>query len=335
MKYTQETQARDLYDKLLGVLTSFFPDASISVSGVGVHWECSAIYRIRGCKIHCFGEEYYVLFNYESQTIARGRTSEQGEAISAVKNWLGGDDFADLYKQFDFVDKRKRSLETISLEMIEYCPNLKKCNPHLHSQGGDFYKLQFNKNNRECCVFFYGKNEIPDSTFYWDAVELFQVQTNNYKQLALAIKSWLYDDAMPSGLGKEFPWINIGKLARYYEEGRGVEGEFILSWESVESFYDWANHPEKAEILDFISKIKAQGYEKTLRAGQSLYSLMLSRARRHGLRQDQHYLAFDFRESGMDVRASLVEDKTIHFPQYELAPSLDTLLKQLESMEID
>lgn len=226
-------------------------------------------------------------------------------------------------------------MEAIKSKMIEHYPELEQCNLDLHCVWGDSYRLELNKNDRECHIFYYSKNEIPDTVFHWEGAALFQVQTGNYEQLALSLKRWLSDYIKPSDLEKEFPWIDIGKLARYYEEGRGVEGEFILSWEHVESFYHRVNHPNKTEILELISKIKAQRYEKTLRAGQSLYSLMLSRSRRHGLRQDQHYITFDFRESGMDVRASLIEDGSIHFASYEFTAELVALLKQLESMKID
>jgi hypothetical protein len=45
---------------------------------------------------------------------------------------------------------------------------------------------------------------------------------------------------------KDFPWLQIDELADYYEAGKPIEGEFIQSWNSIESFYrqDWCKFSE-------------------------------------------------------------------------------------------
>ncbi|MFL0094154.1 hypothetical protein V2574_05435 [Tenacibaculum maritimum] len=35
----------------------------------------------------------------------------------------------------------------------------------------------------------------------------------------------------------QFPEIQFGLLAEYYEKGKGIKGEFIESWNSIEEFY--------------------------------------------------------------------------------------------------
>jgi hypothetical protein len=177
--------------------------------------------------------------------------------------------------------------------------------------------------------------EFPDLIFHWDESQLFQVQTGQLKQVALLLKRWLCDYVMPSDLESEFSWIDIGQLARHYEEGRGVEGEFLLSWDSVKRFYSrMVNAPFSPQVLEMIAKMREK-YGKTLRAGQSLYSLVISRSRRHGLRMDQPRIIFQFDNDRMDVLINFDGETKLSFPKIELTTEIDTLLKQLEAREID
>ena len=146
---------------------------------------------------------------------------------------------------------------------------------------------------------------------------------------------WLCDHAAPSALHREFPWLQLGKVARYYELGRGVEGEFIESWDRIEQFYREREFPPAAAVRAFVAEMRSRGYDRTLRAGQSLYNLMLSRSRRHGLRAGQPRIAFHFREQGMDVSVRMVTERTISVPGIELNAEVDALLKQLEAARID
>jgi hypothetical protein len=76
-------------------------------------------------------------------------------------------------------------------------------------------------------------------------------------------------------------------------------------------------------------------YGKTLRAGQSLYSLIVSRSRRHGLRMDQLRITFHFGNDRMEVYTNLDGETRLSFPKIELTTEIDALLKQLEAREID
>jgi hypothetical protein len=61
---------------------------------------------------------------------------------------------------------------------------------------------------------------------------------------------------MPSNLKDEFPSIELGKVARYYEEGRGVEGEFIESWDRIEKFYEDMNFAPAEAIRTLIATMR-------------------------------------------------------------------------------
>ena len=129
---------------------------------------------------------------------------------------------------------------------------------------------------------------------------------------------------MPSQLKLDFPWLDVGKVAMAYEEGRGIEGEFIQSWAEMEIFF--ANTDVADIALPFIREIRQHGYDKTLRAGQSMWTLVLSRSRRHGLRGNQPLVAFSFSKDGtMNVRATLWQKSEL----INLTPRLDSNVEQL------
>lgn len=95
------------------------------------------------------------------------------------------------------------------------------------------------------------------------------------------------EGSLPSELKREYPWLEIDGLAEYYERGEGLTGEFIESWESMRRFYkEEMNLYLGDEISDlmvnFITAMKAEGYNCLLRAGQSLSSLILSPSKKHG-----------------------------------------------------
>jgi hypothetical protein len=136
----------------------------------------------------------------------------------------------------------------------------------------------------------------------------------------------------------KFPWLIIGELADYYEAGRPIEGEFIKSWDRMEEFYEETRWPFADEVKVFIEAMRSRGYYKTLRAGTSLWSLILSRSRRHGMHGEQPYVLFEFRGDGMDV-FNCIEDRhkgpKIVYSKIEFTPEIDALLDQLQSAPID
>ena len=51
-------------------------------------------------------------------------------------------------------------------------------------------------------------------------------------------------------------------------------------------------------MLMLIADLRKRGYDRKLRAGQSMYTFMLSHSREWGLRDEHAYMAFDLDESG-------------------------------------
>jgi hypothetical protein len=135
---------------------------------------------------------------------------------------------------------------------------------------------------------------------------------------------------MPSALKQEFDWLDIGKLASYYEAGRGIEGEFVVSWDKIELFYR-----DFARVPDMIAQMRMAGFDKTLRVGQSLYTFIVSRARRHGLRSDQPHITFDFSPDSMRVWVHFDKVREVSFASIEYNSEVEALLKELEQYPIE
>lgn len=114
-----------------------------------------------------------------------------------------------------------------------------------------------------------------------------------------------------------------------------IEDEFVRSWDSIERWYRESEFPASTAALRLIGQMRAAGYDRKLRAGQSLYFLGLSRSRRHGLRREQPCVWFTWRQVGMEVEARLDRVKKLIVPEVELTPEVDAALRRLAAMPID
>ncbi|TWU28987.1 DsbA family protein [Novipirellula artificiosorum] len=213
--------------------------------------------------------------------------------------------------------------------------------------------LKFTGHHRSCLLVPDDRVSLPSARFFWDNSFLFSFDVDDTYQLAIVLNRWLGDNAMPSALRKEFPWLEIGTLADYYEQGRPVEGEFLQSWdEMLNEFYGLP-----AELVEghfavnacrLLTAMRSRGYDRRLRAGQSLWTLILSRSRRHGLREEQQAIAFMFHEedNGMDVARGTCrdvfqamheerDDNIVRMTTVTLNTEIVAMLDQLVCVEID
>jgi hypothetical protein len=341
MKYPEEDIARELYREMVRRFPSFSP----MIDGAGVHWHSGVDLEDRACRINCFtlpkGREYYTSYQYRTKSVAYSRIPSGDETLEAVSDWLNGADLASLYDRYWFVDATKRHLIHIRDQAIAAEPDLEESTEvELVQQIDDIYYLFFRSSDRACKISFYGKNQWPDAKFSWDECVLFEYRADDSAQLAAVLRRWLCDTAVPSVMRNEFPWLAIGELADYYENGNPIEGEFIKSWDSMEEFYRELDFPVKKQVAALMAAMRERGYDRKFRAGQSLLSLILSRSRRHGLRSGQRSIQFWFMEEGMEILVDGAGMVNVHTgdhvyrqkktcPQIELTPEIIDLIDQL------
>lgn len=321
-------------------------DIAITLKEAGTQSVCNITKETRQCSIHCFsndwndlkyiGPEFYTTYIENEKPIANGRTFDKLRTMDAIKNWLQNKTLDELYAKFEFIDEKKRQLETLRAAINKLSPQLATISQNaVAEESFSSYSLWFSNDNRSCRIYYYGYEPNPRYIFKWDDCIIFETSSSYIKKLCTLITKWVFDKAMPSTLKVEFPEIEFGKLAEYYEKGNGTEGEFILSWDDIENFYREMDLDKKNEILQLIKEMRAKGFEKTLRAGQLLYTLVLSRSRRHGLRANQDNISFSFNfiESAMEVRTR--KGQKITFDKIEYNDTIENLLKTIELESID
>lgn len=344
--YPEEIHARDLRAALADRLAALGPGTEVEATGYGVHWQCTANRGGRSALVHCFdhgGPQFYAQFRGGDPPDPNGRTRSRTETVEAVAAWLGGAGRDDLHRRFAFVDHRLRQLAAIRADSVAAHPELgPAC--ELRSPWADHHELILRAGDRAARVSFRGEEPEPDAVLSWDDCEQARVRTGDATRRALLLRRWVCDHAPPSAIAQEFPEVEVGPVARFYEEGRPVEGEFLVSWDEIERYFADRGPPDPAPILGLIAAIRRAGFDRTLRAGQSLWTLVVSRSRRHGLRDDQPCLFFsaphgsameEWCTGGMMVSGRVGGAVLMLFPWFEFNPEVDAVLRRLEAFPID
>jgi hypothetical protein len=333
MKFREQIHAENLRVALLGALDGI--DAAISVSGQGSNWSCSVELGSRACVVHCFdskGARYLTGFQTDQQEAAWGRTSSQADTIAATLLWIEGASIDIIRAQFPFIDQQQRAFHALWERVLQNCPRLLGATSQNRQLTNDLYELWVADRDRSCRIYFYGDDAFPRCEFHWDGCELFAFVADDIPLLADVLARWIIDHATPSALASDFPWIQMRKAARYYEEGRGVEGEFIESWDSMERMYEEMQSKLGPAIRAFLADLRQRGYDSKLRAGQSMWTFIVSRSRRHGLRRGKPFIEFRFQDEGMQILGSMggifkLSRKSIAF-DHEIEQLLTRLLQE-------
>jgi len=321
-------------------------DIKISIEGAGVHWHCKVSNGMRQSNIYCLdidftnleykGPEYSTSFETNGHIETRGRTFDMNKTIEAVTIWLEGKTVEQLYSKFSFIDEKKRQLEGIKRDIIKSNPTILDCSvKDVIENIFSSHSLWVKKESRSCRVYYYGYELNPRYLFNWDDSLIFETSSSETDRMGLLVKRWVVDNAMPSFLRNEFPEIKFGKLADYYERGNSIEGEFMISWDNIEQFYNEIGLEKKDEILSLIRQMRSKGFDKTLRAGTSLYSWILSRSRRHGLKENQNSISFAFNYIKSAMEVNMRKGEKLVFDKIEYTEAIDRLLRSLEQEPID
>lgn len=336
MRYQEEAVARDFFQTLTQELES--PPTEISVEGEGVHWSCHVQRDKSHCRIGCFWHreaEYYTDFERGTESLATSRTSSKANTVAAVKDWLNGDTLERLYERHPIVDREKRALTHMHSALLDDFADLQQpIHSELEHDFGDFYRLLFRAEDRHCTIGYDCRVGLYKAKFYWDDCSLFQYQSNDTKIFAKLLERWLADHALPSEMKVDFPWLEMRKLAEYYENGEAIVGEFLESWDFIEEFVKTTLSSNVQPVSQLIRAMREKGYDRKLRAGQSLFYVGLSRSRRHGLRGEQPCIWFHFNPPIMTVRAEFAS-VTLEEHPLELTHKLEGLLEALIQFDID
>lgn len=339
MDFPNEGYARHLEEALRAQLGQDGIVADTAASGAGVHWSCRV--RVSGveCVTHCFdagGPEYLTRFRRDGTTVAEGRTNDLSQTVRAVSAWLCTPVVDGLYERYPFVDKCKRSLVKVSEDLATELPAFPtSVTRELHPNGSDIWHMTLSAGDRACVLSFYGRNQFPDAEFTWDGCRLLQFNADDWRSFVRVFDLWVIQRAMPSAIRVAFPGLTFSRAAEFYESGQGIQGEFVESWDGVEKFFSQRSGIGP-QIVAFIQALRNRGFDSKFRAGQSLHTLILSRSRRHGLRQGQPYAAFDFYPDATLCLSICGQGGTrkLKLPA-AITPALDEELTRLAAGDID
>ena len=121
------------------------------------------------------------------------------------------------------------------------------------------------------------------------------------------------------------------------DKQREIESDFMLSWDQMEIFFGDDDMPWMTQMLSFIRALRARGYDRKLRAGQSMITLIVSRSREYGLRASQPSLAFTI-TAQRGIRAQLTGEHVSVIAtadRIEITPDIENLLIPLLAYPID
>ena len=114
-----------------------------------------------------------------------------------------------------------------------------------------------------------------------------------------------------------------------------LETEFVTSWERMEWFFGSGEiFCKMPHVVEFIEMLRASGYDRKLRAGQSLDLFVVSRSRKHGLRREQPSIAFHIYAGRMTVSSSGLQAETFVETAAILSDPVRELLDRLSSEAI-
>jgi hypothetical protein len=329
---------RPIDGSMIMEVVSSLPEAQFESRKPGSHWEYVFSWDDVSCRISSFepsqtgARHFWLDLNNQDILIAQGHSHLETQIGEATVLWLKYRNLSQIYEQFDFIDREKRHLAALREKLFAHQLELQSAILHESRPSQSDAILRFENADRCCqCKSWVKGYKIH---FIWDACTLFEFYTEDSIQVAPAIVQWVLHGAMPSAMNRQFPWFETKRLSEYYEAGRGVEGEFLDSWDDIEAFFLDFKFPQAKNALKFIANLRHKGFDRTLRAGQSLTVFIVSRSRRHGLQPHQASIAFGFTEFTTQILTGWAKPEA-EFDGFEVNPEIEQRLRTLEAIPIN
>ncbi|WP_442267393.1 hypothetical protein ACSIGC_06880 [Tenacibaculum sp. ZS6-P6] len=233
-----------------------------------------------------------------------------------------------------------KELELLQSEIFNNCDELLKIGTKKINIIPDFNfenHIELKDKDRGCRIYPYHLSEIPKYEFEWDDCPLFKISSNDVKRQVEIIKSWILSRSMPSEIQIQFPEIELNKLAKYYENGNGIKGEFIESWnDTQETHFNPIKYPSDKEAIKLINEMREKGLNESLRIGTRLSWLILSRTRRHIINDNTPHIGIFFLGNNrMKIYSSNLNDENNEQEvDVNYGVHLEKLLKELLKEDI-
>ncbi|MCH2196281.1 hypothetical protein [Kordia sp.] len=237
----------------------------------------------------------------------------------------------------------REELEILRSELYKSCSELYKIESNTITVEPDFTfesNIELKDKERSCKIYPFFFGEIPKYVFEWDGCPIFEISSTNLQRQGELIINWVLEKSMPSTMQSQFPEIKLSELARYYERGEGIKGEFIESWNlTEETSYDLFSldpnqyHAEKY-IIKLIKEMRTFQLDKSLRIGTSLSHLILSRSKRQTNHEKIPHISIYFLgDDKMKITSNLNSEDSVE-TEVKYKGYLEEMVKKLLKEEI-
>jgi len=126
-----------------------------------------------------------------------------------------------------------------------------------------------------------------------------------------------------------------GTLAEKFAMDDVIEQDFLESWNRMEWFFGSGEiWPKNPDVVEFIATLRRAGYDRKLRAGQSLDIFVVSRSRKHGMRLEQPSIGFHIYQGKMTVSSTGLQADTFVENAATLSDPVRGLLDRLSKEAI-
>ncbi|MBW1296318.1 hypothetical protein [Aquimarina litoralis] len=238
----------------------------------------------------------------------------------------------------------KKRLELLQSELNNSCDELHKIESYKINIIPDFGNeshIELKDKERGCRIYPYYFSEIPIYAFEWDDCPIFEISSTDIKKMGEIIIKWVLEKIMPSKMQAQFPEIELSELAKYYEKGDGIKGEFIESWNLTEETsnnlfsIDPDQYHFERDAIRLIKEMKEEGLSESLRIGTRLSWFILSRARRHIINDNTPHIGVYFLGNNkMKVYSNLKGTNQSLECNVQYKGDLEILVKELLKEEI-
>ena len=158
--------------------------------------------------------------------------------------------------------------------------------------------IELKDKDRSCKIYPFFFSEIPRYVFEWDDYPIFEISSTDVKRQGKIIIDWVSEKSTPSKMQTKFPEIKLSELAKYYENGEGIKGEFIESWNILEEVYNQRlsiePYEQDRDVIRLMKEMKDFKLDELLRVGTQLSVFILSRSRRHGIDENKPQIRIAF-----------------------------------------
>lgn len=119
------------------------------------------------------------------------------------------------------------------------------------------------------------------------------------------------------------------------DESQQIEQDFQDSWDKMDEFfhrlvetYHWEGH---RPIFNILAEMRQRGYDKQLRAGQSMSTFVLTRARNHHYRAHHGRIRLDVKSTGLQVNYYKKDEEKIEIvtDSFDYTDEIDALIQRL------